>query len=192
LSRDIHFRNLLFAFGFTLALQGLALAQTPEQTAQSSYRLRSSVMSSAGAPSASESHKGCGTAAQPTPVGVSYTGDRVLYAGFWEKPRASSGLPPYWPPDPLVTRLHPNCPNPFMSSTNVCYSLASRNRVTLKVLDVTGRVVRTFTSAEESPGFHRVVWEGKDDSGSRVAPGIYFCHFGAGSFRSIQKIVVLK
>ena len=40
--------------------------------------------------------------------------------------------------------LHQNTPNPFTSSTMIAYELAKADKVTLKITDITGRVVRVY------------------------------------------------
>ena len=130
--------------------------------------------------------------AQSTPIGVGGGGDKVLYAGFWGKPWVLAGLLEESLPDLLVTKLHPNFPNPFTSSTTVIYSLAGRTEVTLRVFSVEGRTVRTLVSGKESPGLHQVLWNGRDDMGKDVGPGVYFCRLEAGPHSAVKKMVVLK
>jgi hypothetical protein len=192
LYRFIHTCAVLVCVVAIVALQGPALGQAPSNATQSPFHLQSSVMGSAGATGASAAYRSKGTMAQPTPTGVGAAGGRVLYAGFWAKSWVTSGLLEDPFPGPLVTRLHPSFPNPFVSATTIGYSLAERADVALSVFSVGGRIVRSLVSAEEPPGFHQVVWNGKDDRGQDVGPGVYFCRFEAGSHRSVKKVVVLK
>jgi flagellar hook assembly protein FlgD len=46
--------------------------------------------------------------------------------------------------------------------------------VTLKVYDVTGRLVATLVDQDLSPGCCNVAWRGRDHDGRRVASGMYF------------------
>ncbi|MCK4329865.1 carboxypeptidase regulatory-like domain-containing protein [candidate division WOR-3 bacterium] len=73
-------------------------------------------------------------------------------------------------------------PNPFRGKTVISYSLfvngddASRSTpYALRIFDVAGRLVRTFP-LPSSPFTHRssVVWDGRDDRGINVPPGVYF------------------
>ena len=41
-------------------------------------------------------------------------------------------------------------------------------------------------------GPHRVAWDGRDESGMRVAPGIYFTQLVAGSTKVGRKLVVVN
>jgi hypothetical protein len=72
------------------------------------------------------------------------------------------------------TRLLGNEPNPFTSSTEIRYELARTGPVTLRICDVTGRVVRTLQNGPQAAGSQRVIWDGKTDQGQAAASGIYF------------------
>jgi hypothetical protein len=48
-----------------------------------------------------------------------------------------------------------------------------------------------FAGLEVRPGTHRWVWDGLDDGGRRVPPGIYFCRLtGKGVSRTVRTAVV--
>jgi flagellar hook capping protein FlgD len=79
-------------------------------------------------------------------------------------------------------------PNPFTGTTTIGYTLARRARVTLRIFDVGGPLVRVLESGERPPGRYQAVWNGLDDSGSRVGSGVFFCQFDAGMFRATQHI----
>ncbi|MFO7675826.1 MAG: FlgD immunoglobulin-like domain containing protein, partial [bacterium] len=65
-------------------------------------------------------------------------------------------------------------PNPFSRTATVRYSLARDTDVNLRVYDAAGRSVRTLQGGPMRAGSHRTVWNGADDSGRRVAHGVYF------------------
>jgi hypothetical protein len=86
-----------------------------------------------------------------------------------------------------------NHPNPFNPGTIISFSLASPARVTLHVLDLAGRLVRTLREAEQyASGRHEVPWDGKDDSGRQVASGTYFYRLEAGSLSATKAMVMVK
>jgi imidazoleglycerol phosphate synthase glutamine amidotransferase subunit HisH len=78
-------------------------------------------------------------------------------------------------------------PNPFNTSTEVRYRLASDDAVTLKVYDLLGRETATLVDAAMDAGAHEVTFDG-----SGHASGVYIVRFMAG--RSVQsgKIVLLR
>jgi enediyne biosynthesis protein E4 len=69
--------------------------------------------------------------------------------------------------------LGPARPNPFTSSTEIAFELARASHVTLDVIDVAGRRVRTLLDESGAPGVHRAVWDGRDADGRAVASGVY-------------------
>lgn len=74
-----------------------------------------------------------------------------------------------------VTRLGRNYPNPFNSSTEIKFSLREDSKVTIRVYDVSGRLVTTLVDRvlKAAPD-HPVTWKGLNSNGSNVASGVYF------------------
>jgi subtilisin family serine protease len=93
---------------------------------------------------------------------------------------------------PQHTALHQNFPNPFNPETTIAYDLAAGAFVTLTVFDVRGKRVRVLVSANQPAGKYRVEWDGEDGRGHRVASGVYFYRFDAGSYKQTRKMVLLK
>jgi len=93
---------------------------------------------------------------------------------------------------PAQTRLVQNCPNPFNAATCISYQLAQPTFVTLKVYNLSGQLVKTLVKEEKPGGWHCVRWDGRDSSGRAVASGIYLCHFTAGDFSKVHKMLLLK
>jgi hypothetical protein len=92
----------------------------------------------------------------------------------------------------LVNRLEGNYPNPFNPSTTLRFSLATSSEASLKIYDVRGRLVRTLVSDSLEPGRHEARWDGRTDSGSRAASGVYFARLSAGDFTQQHKIVMAR
>lgn len=91
-----------------------------------------------------------------------------------------------------VTALYPNAPNPFNPTTTIRYSLRTRQQVSIRVYDVGGRLVRTLVDEARPAGVQKVMWHGRNDSGSPVASGVYFIEMRTEGFRKVQKAVLLK
>jgi len=96
------------------------------------------------------------------------------------------------PAGPSRFVLHANAPNPFNPATTVAFDLPSSEQVKLAVYDLTGRRVRLLVDEQMPAGWHRVRWHGRDDSGSRVASGMYLCSIQAGSFTATKRMTLLK
>jgi hypothetical protein len=93
---------------------------------------------------------------------------------------------------PAATALLGAYPNPFNPSTRIRFSLAEGADVTLRVLDVSGRVLRTLAVGRLEAGEHERVWDGRDDAGAPQASGVYLVDFRAGTARERAKLVLLK
>ena len=65
-------------------------------------------------------------------------------------------------------------PNPFTSSTQLQFSLPRDGRVSLRVHDLQGRVVRTLADGVMPAGRHHVQWRGRGDDGGVLPNGLYF------------------
>jgi hypothetical protein len=76
-------------------------------------------------------------------------------------------------PRPVGARLDQNVPNPFNPSTRIEFALPAQCSVDLAVFDIAGRRVRTLLAGSLSAGPHHCLWDGRDDSGSRIASGLY-------------------
>jgi flagellar hook assembly protein FlgD len=60
------------------------------------------------------------------------------------------------------------------------------------VYDILGREVRTLMNSDLNAGYHQIVWNGRNNSGSQVASGMYLYRIEAGSFISVKKMMLLK
>ena len=95
--------------------------------------------------------------------------------------------------------LFQNSPNPFQFSTFIHYQIPSTNpalnlvqgrntnHVTLKIYDITGRLVEALVNEHQEPGAYEVEWKGKNQSN-----GIYFYRLTAGNHTSVKKLILLK
>jgi hypothetical protein len=83
--------------------------------------------------------------------------------------------------------LHPNYPNPFVSSTTVAYTLAEAAHVTLKVFDLTGREVAELANGHYHAGAHSVVW-----APDHLASGVYVVRLTAGNVVETRRIVIAR
>jgi hypothetical protein len=86
----------------------------------------------------------------------------------------------------------PNPANPHAKLVYVLPRNADGTRVSLRVYDIQGRLVRTLVDRNEQAGPHTAVWNGTDQSGRHVSSGTYFARITAGSFRAEEKILFVK
>jgi hypothetical protein len=92
---------------------------------------------------------------------------------------------------PKVFALNAVQPNPFVSETQVRYQLPAASFVSLKVYDITGKLVRTLVSETEDAGFRSIVWNGTDDAGRKVAKGVYLISFDTPEYSTTRKLVLM-
>ena len=62
----------------------------------------------------------------------------------------------------------------------------------MTIYSVEGKVIRELARGHRDVGRYQVVWDGRDDSGNRVASGVYLYRLQAGSFTAIQKLMMIK
>lgn len=88
--------------------------------------------------------------------------------------------------------LEQNYPNPFNPSTTIVYRLGRASDVTITVLDLLGRKLRTLARKQQPAGKYSVHWDGKDDRGRAVASGVYFCRMKAGRVTQTKKMILIR
>jgi len=88
--------------------------------------------------------------------------------------------------------LYQNYPNPFNLETQISFDLPVNCRVSLKIYNITGQLVRTLIDKDLEAGTHKLIWDGKNESGEEVASGIYFYRLKAGDYVSVKKMGMVK
>ena len=84
-------------------------------------------------------------------------------------------------------------PNPFNPATAFAVHLPRQSLLTCEVYDVAGRRVKTLIDRNLLPGIHRVTWDGRNESGTGVASGVYFVRVKRnGSPEAVKKIVLMR
>ncbi len=82
-------------------------------------------------------------------------------------------------------------PNPTRAGAEISYVLAEAGRVSLGVYDVAGRRHRTLIDRVEDAGARSVVWNGLDDRGRSVSPGVYFVRVSTTGLTTTRRLTVL-
>ena len=94
---------------------------------------------------------------------------------------------------PEVFALANNYPNPFNPATTIKYALPQAADVELTVYNVVGQPVRTLVAEHQSAGRYVVEWDATNDSGHRLASGMYFYRLAVGGeFLEVKKMLLLK
>jgi uncharacterized repeat protein (TIGR01451 family) len=102
-----------------------------------------------------------------------------------------------WVPDPIVTKLYPNYPNPFNPETWIPYQVAKDADVTVRIFDTRGQLIKTIALGQKEAGFYiskgkSAYWDGRNHFGEKVSSGVYFYTLHAGDFTATRKMVIMK
>jgi hypothetical protein len=91
--------------------------------------------------------------------------------------------------DRLVVRAQPN---PFTGSTNLSVRLPAAGSVNLKVYDNNGRIVRTLAGNTAVGTQVMFPWDGRNERGQTVPPGIYFYRVRSATAEAWGKVVLSR
>ncbi|MFA6978194.1 MAG: T9SS type A sorting domain-containing protein [Ignavibacteriaceae bacterium] len=85
-----------------------------------------------------------------------------------------------------------NYPNPFNPSTTIEYTLPNSGNVELKIFDINGKLVRTLENSFKGTGYHKTVWDSKNENGQTVASGAYLYQVRTGATAISKKMIFIK
>jgi hypothetical protein len=114
----------------------------------------------------------------------------------WVRNALASVLEEHETPAP-ATPLIPDAaleshPNPFNPVTRLRVSLPLAATVSLRVYDVSGRLVATLAEGKRDAGVFEVPWDGRSRSGGFAASGVYYARLVAGDVVRTRRIVFVK
>ncbi|PIE76511.1 hypothetical protein CSA17_01760, partial [bacterium DOLJORAL78_65_58] len=94
-------------------------------------------------------------------------------------------------PGPVLgpVRAHPN---PFNPSTRLRFTLNAPAEVTIEIIDVAGRRVRTLRPGALEAGPQTVNWNGELENGRRAASGTYFARVRANTDVAVGRMLLIK
>lgn len=78
-------------------------------------------------------------------------------------------------------------PNPFNPSTQIVFSLEKEQVITLRVFDVSGRIVMSLIDGKTAAGEHRMALDG-----SNLPSGVYFVRLETATKAQTKKLLLLK
>ena len=93
-------------------------------------------------------------------------------------------------------KLQQNYPNPFNPTTTINFNVQVDGIVTLKIYDITGRLVKTlvnneFKSSGNTNGYD-VMWDGTDNFGVGVSAGLYLYNLQSADMNVTKKMIYMK
>jgi hypothetical protein len=83
-------------------------------------------------------------------------------------------------------------PNPVRGSMAYSVVLPRDERVQVRVLDLSGRVVRSLVDETLQAGQHRFTWESSNRDGAALASGMYFLVMNAEGARRMQRFILIR
>ncbi|MDX2473638.1 MAG: proprotein convertase P-domain-containing protein, partial [Candidatus Krumholzibacteria bacterium] len=93
---------------------------------------------------------------------------------------------------PTVFALHDNYPNPFNPITNINFDLPKAGHVSLRIYDLSGRLVRSLVDENLARSSHTYQWDGADNSGRRAASGVYYYRVQTERTSETGKMMLVK
>jgi hypothetical protein len=123
---------------------------------------------------------------------VTYEDGVSMYLRIWGGGGTGIGSDPGSAIVPRGFNLSQNYPNPFNPSTDIKYSVSENDKVSLKIYNTRGQLVRTLVNEKKTPGEYVVRWNGRNDADRNLASGTYFYQITVGDYSSTKKAVVLK
>lgn len=110
----------------------------------------------------------------------------------WVNGSGGVDVPPAPGAPPAALALAPPAPNPARGTVRLRWALPATGHVTLEVFDLGGRRVRVLADGAFEPGMHERAWDGRDDAGRALGPGIYFARLLAGGATRTVKLVLAR
>ncbi len=133
----------------------------------------------------------CGATAGQTAAGQLTGTSYWAHIGFWHSDIQTGLSEGQSPPQTLKPTLLVS-PNPFGECLLVYYSFPAPGLVLLRIHDLTGRLVKTLVQGEQKPGGYGLSWNGTDEQGRRLSPGIYFCRLISVNVALTEKLVMSR
>jgi len=78
-------------------------------------------------------------------------------------------------------------PNPTSGRSIITFQLARRSPVSLRVFDLTGRVITTIMSETKDAGAYSFEWHVDE----KIPSGVYFVKFESGNVKKIQRVTII-
>lgn len=83
-------------------------------------------------------------------------------------------------------------PNPFNRIASISYQLKEPGRVTVRVYSITGQLIRTLVDAHQEADYYTATWDGTNNSGQKVAAGVYLYRMDVNGFSDMKKTLYIR
>jgi len=89
-------------------------------------------------------------------------------------------------------RLDTAWANPAREATSLYFALDRGGPAALEIFDASGRRVRSLLREPLPAGGHVVVFDGRDEAGTRLPSGVYFCRLASGGREAGRKFLLAR
>jgi photosystem II stability/assembly factor-like uncharacterized protein len=83
-------------------------------------------------------------------------------------------------------------PNPFSLGTTISLTPGMRIDLEVSIFNTEGRLVRRLVKSQAGPGRSELPWDGKNDMGIDVSPGVYLVRVRTARTEACAKVVLLR
>ena len=123
--------------------------------------------------------------------------ESVTFTATWQELPLAGFLDAFWGsgkrvPLPDSPQLAQNAPNPFNSQTVLSYFLLEPGPTRLEVFTLTGQRVAVLHQGLQKAGYHRLRWDGRDNTGRSVASGMYLYRLVTNETVLARKLTLLR
>jgi DNA-binding beta-propeller fold protein YncE len=82
-------------------------------------------------------------------------------------------------------------PNPFHGFVNFSLNITRNQTLQVDVFDLAGQLVKKIFKGKAITASYRLTWDGRNDGGNKVVPGVYLVRIENGNESTLKKIVFL-
>lgn len=82
-------------------------------------------------------------------------------------------------------------PNPSTKGVEIKYNLLSASSVSIKIYDISGKLVKALQNGHQAPGTYTTYWDGTKNNNQALC-GLYFCQMETNGWTSTTKFILLR
>lgn len=112
--------------------------------------------------------------------------------GVYEYYQPASAAVQATAPVPETHLLLDNFPNPFNGVTRIDFTMGRTGWAEIEIYNILGRLVFSRSFERLSPGKYSMLWNCRNNNGTPVASGMYFCRLEVEHGVRMKKMVLLK
>jgi hypothetical protein len=92
----------------------------------------------------------------------------------------------------LQPTLYQNIPNPFAYTTTISYLLPKETKISLKIYDASGKLVKTLMDGIQKSGIHELQWDGRGFNLEKLLNGVYFYELETSNCTIVKKTIIMR